>query len=372
LSIIFVDKMFNKKIKNLQPYLASKRYEGRHDGSWVFLDWNETTYPMPEVIKMRLKSAIDQGLAVSYPDGDCDEVAREIGNFIGLPADNVLVFNGSDSALKDCIECLVTTGDLVSVIEPEYSQINTYVHMASGVIDGVKMQNPYAIEINDLLFKLKEKKILYISNPNNPTGRYLPKDEIKKILNTGICLLLDEAYVEFAPESCSDLVLQYRNLFIFRTFSKAFGLAGLRLGYLVSNKDNLEILKKNRNSKEINSFAQVAVIEVLRNYDIYQDRIGEIESQRDLFINFINELDIDIQAFNSMANFVVIKTPHMTTLLEWLEDHKILIRDRRGMYSMDDSARVSIGTPDQMKRLKKTIRDFSISLGAGGLPVGVD
>lgn len=354
--------MFNQRARELKPYLVSKRYTGRHEGSWLFLDWNETTYPVPSCIKDKLKAAIDNGLGVSYPDGDCELVLQEISKFLGLPSENILVFNGSDSALKDCIECLLNPGDEVCVIEPEYSQINTYVQMASGFLDGLRFDDPMHLNIDELIKRFDNKKVLYISNPSNPTGRYLDRFEIIKILETGICLLLDEAYVEFAPESLSDLVLKYKNLFIFRTFSKAFGLAGLRLGYLLSSEENIRVLKKNRNSKEINSLAQIAVVEALQNFVIYEQRIKEIIAERESFCIFINGLHSSIKAFDSMANFVVIKTNYIADLLEWLESKHILIRDRRGMYFMDDSARVSIGTPEQMRRLKSAFKSFYSSL----------
>ena len=354
--------MFNRRVLELNPYQVSKRYEGRHEGSWLFLDWNETTYPVPECIREKLREAVDQGLGASYPDGDSDHVTQEIGKFLGIPHETILVFNGSDSALKDCIECLLNPNDVVCVVEPEYSQINTYVQMASGILDGLRFANPFKLNIDELIDELRGKKLLYISNPSNPTGRYLSRSEIIKILETKVCLLLDEAYVEFAPESLSDLVLKYENLFIFRTFSKAFGLAGLRLGYVVSNKENIYVLKKNRNSKEINSFAQIAVVEALRNLNIYKERVKEIIAEREAFFVFINGVHPSIQAIDSMANFIVIKTKYMTDLLKWLEEHRILIRDRREMYFMDDSARVSIGTPYQMDRLKSTIKAFYSTL----------
>ncbi len=354
--------IFNQRAIDLQPYVVSKRFEGRHDGDWLFLDWNETTYELPLSVKAKLKEAIELGLGVSYPDGDRDDVQEELTKFTGVAAENILVFNGSDSALKDCIECLLNPGDFISVVEPEYSQINTYVQMAAAKLDRIRVPNPFELRTQDFIKSLNGKKILYISNPSNPTGRYIEKGEIKKILDTGICLLLDEAYVEFAKESCADLVKTYRNLFVFRTFSKAFGLAGLRLGYVLSHHENIKILKKNRNSKEINAFAQIAVIEALHNIDIYCERIKEIIRTREKFIDSVNGLNYEIRAFPSMANFVLIKTPRLPELLLYLEENKILIRDRRGMYSLDNCARVSIGTPDQMEKVSGIINEFFVRL----------
>jgi histidinol-phosphate aminotransferase len=350
--------MFNKRAIQLQPYLVSERFKGTHNGDWLFLDWNETTYELLPNIKQKLKEAIDQDVVVSYPDGDRDDVLAAIGEFNEVPPEYILVFNGSDSALKDCIQCLLDPEDEISVVEPEYSQINTFVQMAASKMDLIKLKNPFEFCIEELIDSLKEKKFLYLSNPSNPTGRYLSRMEIIKILDTGICLLLDEAYVEFAPESCAKLVEKYTNLLIFRTFSKAFGLAGLRLGYVLSHSENINILKKNRNSKEINALANIAAKEALSSLEIFRSRIKEIIATRDNFISEINQLDQRICAFNSMANFVVVKTSHLTELISYLEGNKILIRDRRGMYFMDDCARVSVGTPDQMKMLINLLSDF--------------
>lgn len=355
--------IFNQRAIQLQPYVVSKRFEGRHDGDWLFLDWNETTYELPVSVKEKLKDAIDRGLGVSYPDGDRDDVHSALQQFTGVPVQNILVFNGSDSALKDCIESLLDPGDEISVVEPEYSQINTYIQMAAGKLDRIKFSNPFEVTIEDLIFRLKGKKTLYLSNPSNPTGRYFSKFEIKKLLDTGICLLLDEAYVEFAPESCANLVQSYRNLFVFRTFSKAFGLAGLRLGYVLSHEENIEILRKNRNGKEINAFAQIAVVEALKNLDIYKTRIKEIIEVREQFIAAINSLTPSVRAFKSMGNFVLIKSSRLSELLRYLEDNKILIRDRRGMYFMDECARISIGTPAQMRRVTNLMQKFFTTSG---------
>jgi histidinol-phosphate aminotransferase len=270
----------------------------------------------------------------------------------------VLVFNGSDAALRNCFECLISDGTNVNVIEPEYNQINTFVHMSGGQIQSILLDDPFNLNVIELLQYLNKDDILYISNPSNPTGRLLSRSDILQLLDAGIVLCLDEAYIEFASPSSSELVEEYANLFVFRTFSKAFGLAGARLGYILSHSQNINLLAKNRNSKDINAFSQIAVLEALKNIDIFYDRINTTISERNSFVNFINSLDSDITARNTHANFVLLKSPRINEFLDYLFKDKILIRDRQGMHKMELTARLTIGTPNQMVKLKKSISKF--------------
>jgi histidinol-phosphate/aromatic aminotransferase/cobyric acid decarboxylase-like protein len=124
--------MFNKKIHQLTPYKISKRFENKDKDDWIFLDWNESTYELANVVKNSLIEKIKNNVGVSYPDGDDLELQDELSKFAGVKNENVLVFNGSDAALRNCFECLISDGTNVNVIEPEYNQINTFVHMSGG------------------------------------------------------------------------------------------------------------------------------------------------------------------------------------------------------------------------------------------------
>lgn len=350
--------MFNKKIHQLTPYKISKRFENKDKDDWIFLDWNESTYELADEVKNSLIEKIKNNIGVSYPDGDDLELQDKLSKFAGVKNENVLVFNGSDAALRNCFECLLSDGKKVYVIEPEYNQINTFVHMSGGQIHPILLDDPFNLNVIELLQDLNKDDILYISNPSNPTGRLLSRSDILQLLDAGIVLCLDEAYIEFAFPSSSELVKEYANLFVFRTFSKAFGLAGARLGYILSHSENINLLAKNRNSKDINAFSQIAALEVLKNIDIFYDRINTIISERNSFVNFINSLDFDITARNTNANFVLLKSPRINELLDHLFKDKILIRDRQGMHKMELTARLTIGTPNQMVKLKESISKF--------------
>jgi histidinol-phosphate aminotransferase len=350
--------IFNKKIKQLSPYVLSKRFDGKMSESWSFLDWNESNYPLPEFVLSSLKELVANGYGTAYPDGDDAQLNTLLAQYTKTTPDNILVFNGSDSALNIVIQCIVENGDTVNIIAPEYSQINTFIQMSGGIVESLVFENPFQVSIEDLLLKLDGKKILYLSNPNNPTGRFFKREDILRILETGVILLLDEAYVEFVDESCSDLVASWPNLFIFRTFSKAFGLAGFRIGYLITTQENIDVVRKLRNSKEINIYGQTAAKSALSNVQHYKTIVDEINKQREDFISFCKCLGDKLIIYDSSANFVVIRTENISNLLNFLENRRILIRDRSSMYSLNDCARVSIGTPDEMSNLKKAISDY--------------
>lgn len=353
------NRIFRDKAINLEPYILSKRFNLSDDRrEWSFLDWNESNFDLLDNIKFEIGKALDQNVGVSYPDGDCPKLLSAIEDYLNVSASNVLVYNGSDSALKDVFTCTLDESAVVTILEPEYAQIRTFVQIMGSSIHSIRMDNPYELAVEELLPNLYKNDKLYLSNPNNPTGRFFSKDEITRILDKGVVLFLDEAYVEFAPESCVDLVESYRNLFVFRTFSKGFGLAGFRLGYVVSHVQNIEILQKYRNSKEINAVAQIAAKEALYSLDIYKQRFLEIIDLREDFTRKINNLRFPIVAFSSKANFVVIQTTYIQELIEFLECNKVMIRDRRGLYYMDNSARISIGTKEQMQQLYMLILRF--------------
>ena len=350
--------MFNRKIHQLVPYKISKRFENKDKDDWIFLDWNESTFELPEEIKKSLIDSIKNNTGVSYPDGDDFKLQDELSKFAGVKNENVLVFNGSDSALRNCFECLISDGKKVNVIEPEYNQINTFVHMSGGEIQSILLDDPFDLNVKELINHLNKGDILYTSNPSNPTGRLLSRNEVLQLLDAEIVLCLDEAYIEFVNLSSSELVQEYKNLFVFRTFSKDFGLAGARLGYILSHSENINLLAKNRNSKDINAYSQIAVLEALKNIDIFNERINIVIKERNSFIDFINNLDSDITARNTNANFVLLTSPRINEILDYLLKDKILIRDRQGMHKMELTARVTIGTPNQMERLKKSISEF--------------
>lgn len=354
-----MNHVFNKRTITIKPYVVSKRFDGNSHGEIAALDWNESLFGPSETVRNDLLSFIANARLNLYPDGDLTELAQEISNFVGVGPEHILTFNGSDSALRDCILSLLSAGDKIAVIEPEYNQIDTFVHMANGEKASIYPADTFNLDISKICSEIVAEgyKYLYMSNPSNPVGRFLADHEIRKILDSGVILLLDEAYVEFAPKSHIRLVGEYDNLIILRTFSKAFGLAGLRLGYLCSNAQNIKMIAKVRNSKEINILSQVAAISALRNIDEVREQITEMESVKLGFIEQINRMEGEVFARNSHANFVLVTSPKIDEIITTLNKRSIFIRDRRSMYQLENTARITIGRREQMDKVAAVIRE---------------
>ncbi|MCA6478646.1 MAG: histidinol-phosphate aminotransferase family protein [Chitinophagaceae bacterium] len=349
---------FNKRTNELQPYVVSSRGI-EIDDDWLVLDWNESTIRIEDYLKIKLEKFINKGDLNFYGDVDCTDLKRNLHNALGISESFVTFFNGSDSALNICFETLLEPGDKVLTIEPEYSQVSTFIHMKGGIKSSFLLTSIDKPSIDDLNRSLNGIKVFYFSNPNNPIGFYFTIDEIESMLvsNPTVMFLVDEAYFEFSNSSAVDLIPKYSNLIIFRTFSKAFGLAGIRLGYIISTNHNISMINKVRNGKEVNSVAQFCASVLLQNFETIKLRIQELLNTRDWFFNQVRVLP-NFEVFPSKTNFLLLKHNLCKEIILVLRQNKILVRDRSSMHLLENCFRISIGTKVEMERVLQVLKQF--------------
>ena len=333
-----------KSINNLQTYNVGGRSDLSSD--WECFDWNESEFPPTNKVFEVMKSFYRYE---RYPDITATQLKNKLSDYVSLPVDFIEVYNGSDDALKDIITVFVDKDTHVLSYQPSYTQVNTFITTNTENYMKVNIKDPLGKHEYDFDY-CKVNEVVYLVNPNNPTGKLLPVEEIKKLVKTypNTLFIVDEAYYEFAKQSCSHLVVSHKNLIVTRTFSKAFGLASVRLGYCMGHPDTLSHIRKIRNGKAVNTLGQLCGIAALNDLDYLQSRIDEMNDAKKFFIdnlpNYYNALDSD-------ANFVLVKTPDSKKLLEKMKENKILIRDRSAFDNLENCVRITIGSKKQIIRV---------------------
>ena len=339
---------FRQSINNLQTYNVGGRSDLSSD--WECFDWNESEFPPTNKVFEVMKSFYRYE---RYPDITAKLLKSKLSDYVSLPVDFIEVYNGSDDALKDIITVFVDRETHVLSYQPSYTQVNTFITTNTENYMKVNIKNPLGEHEYDFDY-CKVANVVYVVNPNNPTGKLLAVDEIEKLLKTypDTLFIVDEAYYEFAKQSCSHLVVSHKNLIVTRTFSKAFGLASVRLGYCMGHPDTLSHLRKIRNGKAVNSLAQLCGIAALDDLDYLDSRIDEMNDAKKFFVD---NLPHEYYAVDSQTNFVLLKTPDSKKLLNKMKDNKILIRDRSSFDNLENCVRITIGSKKQIIRVLDVI-----------------
>ena len=337
-----------KSISNLQTYNVGGRSDLSSD--WECFDWNESEFPPTNKVFEVMKSFYRYE---RYPDITAKDLKIKLSGYVGLPTQFIEVYNGSDDALKDIITVFVDKDTRVLSYQPSYTQVNTFITTNTDKYIKANILDPLGDHVYN--FNLcAGVDVVYLVNPNNPTGKLLEVDKIEELVNTypDVLFIVDEAYYEFAKTSCCHLVVSHKNLIVTRTFSKAFGLASVRLGYCMGHPDTLEHLKKIRNGKAVNTLAQLCGIAALDDLDYLDSRIREMNDAKKFFID---NLPHQYNAVDSQTNFVLLKTPDSEKLLNRMKDNKILIRDRSSFDNLQNCVRITIGSKKQIIRVLDVI-----------------
>ena len=339
---------FRQSINNLQTYNVGGRSDLSSD--WECFDWNESEFPPTNKVFEVMKSFYRYE---RYPDITAKLLKSKLSDYVSLPVDFIEVYNGSDDALKDIITVFVDRETHVLSYQPSYTQVNTFITTNTENYMKVNIKNPLGEHEYDFNY-CKVANVVYLVNPNNPTGKLLAVDEIEKLLKTypDTLFIVDEAYYEFAKQSSCHLVVSHKNLIVTRTFSKAFGLASVRLGYCMGHPDTLSHLRKIRNGKAVNSLAQLCGVAALDDLDYLDSRIDEMNDAKKFFVD---NLPHEYYAVDSQTNFVLLKTPDSKKLLNKMKDNKILIRDRSSFDNLENCVRITIGSKKQIIRVLDVI-----------------
>jgi len=265
--------------------------------------------------------------------------------YTDLHKDNIAIYNGSDDALKDIFFSFADANTRVVTYSPSYTQVDTFIALATDNHHKEEILRSHDENTYIILNFYKDYDIVYLVNPNNPTGHIIKKDIIEKVIsdNPKTLFIIDEAYYEFSKHSCCELVLKYDNIMITRTFSKAFGLAALRIGYVLASKSKINFLNKVRNVKSVNAIAQTAAIACLQDLEYLENCVSETKKSRKLLENYINNSKY-LSCINSHSNFVLVKTNDAQKVIKKMIENNISIRDRSSFKNLDNCIRITVGS----------------------------
>jgi len=360
-------EFWNEHVLNLEPYKVSSHSAWKHfeDPNILKLDWNEATVNPPKPVMDDMYSYLNTGRLNWYPDINNQQLREEIAQYCDVDSHNIDYFSGSDAVHEYVLRGLLSPGKKVSVISPTYDNFRVVAASCGATVVHFNLlsDNNFDLSIDQLSNYLNDElpDLVYLCNPNNPTGTVVSDKDIKQLLDTFVntMFIIDEAYYEFFGVSSAKLVKKYKNILITRTFSKAFGLAALRMGYVISHKDNIKILSKIRNPKNIVGISQVAALSSLKNFDLVQAEINNVKNAKKYFINELQNFP-KIKTFNNAGgNYCLMYVgSSKSDLINFLEDKKIYIRNLSHS-QLNGCVRITIGNNVQMDAVLDALYDFN-------------
>lgn len=323
------------------------------------LDWNESTLPPSEKVKKAISEALEKDINLLnwYPELYSKNLRLKLGEYIGRDSEEILVTNGSDDALELICKVFLDPGDHVVVPYPTYTHFVTYVQSRGAVLKKVETPDPFQPDITSVLSNVTPMtKLIYLVNPNNPTGVLLNRKQISTVctIASHCIVVVDEAYYEFAGQSIIDLVDDHPNLIVTRTFSKAWALAGLRVGYLSTNSGLIEQLKKVINPKSVSVLAQVAAAAALSDRQYMESYVNEVKASKMILIDFLRQYNLNVH--DSTANYIMVQHPKLPLLLEEMEKENIFVRDRSAFKNLPGFFRITIGDHEQTSELTRRLK----------------
>ncbi|MFU8802865.1 MAG: histidinol-phosphate transaminase [Bradymonadaceae bacterium] len=344
-------------IQALTPYEAvssQAAIEAQPDSRTVFkLDWNESTIaPSPRVNEaIALHLTQNRGLNW-YPHLGSTDLVKALTEYTGVQPSHLLTTNGSDDALHLVCSTFLDRGDEVVIPVPTYNHFMVFVQSRGAEIRTTQGESPFSTNLEEIRAAMSPTtRLLYLVSPNNPTGVvYEPADVAalcRDFPNT--LIVTDEAYFEFAQVSSIGLVKEFANLIVTRTFSKAFGLAGLRIGYLAAHPELVDGLRRMYNPKSVNSLGQVGATAALGDLDYLNDYLEEVRKAKEILARYFDHRQID--AHITPANFVVFRVDDVQDTLNKLESRGVYVRDRSGYPGLEGCLRMTVGTVEQTLRL---------------------
>ena len=344
-----LENLVRENIKKLTPYSsARKEFTGV---AQVFLDANENGFgsPLPQNYNR-------------YPDPLQAAIKSKIAVLQNVNLSQIFIGNGSDEAIDLLFRIFCEPKkDNILICPPTYGMYQVSAEINDIEIKRANLTTDFQLNLKAIENEIDENtKLLFICSPNNPTGNALNRDEILKLAQTfnGI-IVVDEAYIHFSSEkSFVSEINNFPNLVVLQTFSKAWGLAGLRVGLAFANEAIIELFNKVKPPYNISQIAQEAILEALQNIGRVKETILEILVEREKLVGNLRNLSLIEKIYPTDANFVLVKTADANEIYKFLLNEKVVVRNRNNVELCEDCLRITIGTVAENKSLLQALEKF--------------
>ena len=340
-----LESIVRPNILRLNPYSSARdEFDGTGE---IFIDANESPF---ETGRNR------------YPDPYQNALKQKVSSIKGIPPESIFLGNGSDEAIDLIMRIFCVPGeDNIIVTDPTYGmyQVSAAIHDLE--VLKVPLSPQFGLDASKILEAANvNSKVVFICSPNNPTGNTLATEQIKSVLDkfSGV-VVIDEAYIDFTRSaSWSSKLSEYPNLIVLQTFSKAWGLAGLRIGMAFAQADIIAYFNKVKPPYNINVLTQQETIKVLNNKKQVDDNVKQVLVQKTNLIKNLSQLPIVQKVFPSDSNFLLVRFQNATKVFDYLIDNGIIVRDRSKALHCENCLRITIGELSENNRLIELLKKF--------------
>lgn len=343
-----LQKLVRSHIADLQPYSSARDEFDADDGDVVYLDANENPF--------------DNGVN-RYPDPQQRKLKEVIARGRGVAANQLLLGNGSDEVLDLIFRAFCTPNkDNVIVMPPTYGMYKVLANINCVSLDEAPLNNDFQLVTKDILNQISSQtKAIFLCSPNNPSGNSFRREDILTLLQsfTGL-VVVDEAYINFSTKKSLTAELpSYPNLIITQTLSKAYGLAGIRLGICIASEEIINILNKIKPPYNINSLTQERAISALEDWDTTQRQITQLIAERKGLFAQLEKISFVEKVYPSDANFLLVRVDDANKRYAQLIQNNIVVRNRSKQVGCENCLRFSVGTPQENQILIETLNRLS-------------
>lgn len=326
------------------------------------LDFNENTGGCSPRVLQKLRS-LDGETMARYPQREPGESL--IATSLGVSPEELLLTNGTDEAIHLICETYLEPGDEAIIVVPTFAMFEIYASATGARVMAIPAGDNFQFPTEEVIARITGRtRLIAVANPNNPTGAFVPIADLRRIANAApdAAVLVDEAYFEFCGETVAPGWREFPNLFVSRTFSKAYGMAGLRIGVLMGARDQIQMVRRASSPYNLNAVALACLPEALADQEYVQDYVGQALAGRGDLESELEELDI--RYWPSRANFVLLYLgDRCQGLVREMRQRGILVRDRSNDYGCKDCVRITVGIREHNERLLAALRELLTKIG---------